>query len=265
MLAWFLLVQVTYCRWWTLYRQVVFCNWHTLSCVFESNQRQIEYVKLRNNGYKNDDMVDPMDISAFARHADDPLAFQVALDANDGGDEEGMLNFIKSFDAIGDVRSFLDGQLHLPPSMHDLFASLRRALGTRYKQFGDLKTFREQLSYFFDVFTELKVIPSNWVVFATSTAYLYKSTGKFAESTGNLFQSEAQLGHFCSMRAKYIIMGLKDLVQMKQMKCAEGVQQSIMLLATAVDSPVNFSSAEKGDETPLIGALSGFDGEFWLH
>ena len=122
---------------------------------------------------------------------------------------------------MADVRAFLEGQLHLPPSMHDQFAIFRKALGTRFKQFGDLKTFRDQLAYFFEVFSEAKVIPANWVVFATSTAFLYKAAGKFVEETGKLFQSEEQLGHFCSMRAKYILMGLKDLVQMKQMKCSD--------------------------------------------
>ena len=183
--------------------------------------------------------------------------------------EEGMLNFIKNFGAVADVRSFLEGQLHLPPSMHDQFSVFRKALATRFKQFGDLKTFKDQMSFFFDVFAEMKVIPTNWVVFGTSVAFLYKSTGRFAEDTGRLFQSEAMLGHFCSMRAKYILMGLKDLVQMKQLKCGDHIERVILNLATTVDSAVCLTYSDglgtADASMSLIGALSGFDGVSWRH
>lgn len=185
-------------------------------------------------------------------------------DGQENQDEEAMLNFIKNFGSIADVRTFMEGQMHLPPSMHDQFSCFRRALGTRFKQFGDLKTFQDQLAYFFDVFCEVKVIPASWVVFATSTAFLFFSTGKFVEETGKLFKHQDRLGHFCSMRAKYILMGLKDLVQMKQMKCSEDTQKAICFLASSIDAPVHEDASTDSEMMALVGALSGFDGDSWM-
>lgn len=186
-------------------------------------------------------------------------------DGRDGGnhDEEGMTSFVKNFSDVANLRGFMENQLHLPPSMHDQFSSFRRALGARFKQFGDLKTFKDQLSYFFEVFNEVKVMQASWVIYSTSLAYLYKSTGKFPEMSGALFQSEHQLGHLCSMRAKYVLMGLKDLVQMKQLKCDQETQQAIVNLATTVDiaMPLPTSHDFDAEDKQLIGALSGFDGE----
>lgn len=190
---------------------------------------------------------------------------KVSVEGLEEAAEESMVNYIKAFGECGDVRSFVESQLHLPPSMQDRFAAFRRVLSARAKQFTDLADLKAQLSYFRDVFNEVKTFPASWVIYGSNVSCLFmKSGGRFVENSGTVFATQAKLGHFCSSRAKYTVMGLKDLLLLRQLKCSQDVSKSLLELASALDTIDAANDAADGPGDELTACLAAFDGDTWL-
>ncbi len=177
-----------------------------------------------------------------------------------------MLNFIRTFGDREAIAAFVKAQLGLPPSMHEKFGVLRKTLTTRGKQFSDFTDLKSQLSYFHDIMTELNVFPSSWVIFASNTGYMFKKTsGRFVEGTESTFHDERQLGQFCSIRAKYSVLGLKDLLLMRCLKCSASTQKCIVELASVLElggppADSNDNGLESSFEQ-LTASLAAFDGD----
>eukprot|EP00435_Cladocopium_sp_Y103_P046343 s120_g13.t1 len=175
--------------------------------------------------------------------------------------EEGMLQLIKSFDSEG-IKSFIEGQLHLPPSIHERFSILRQALGTRHKQFVDLTDIKLQMKFFYDLFQECKVFPAGWLNYASSVGFFYGQAGRFVEASEAVFRTDANLGRVLSMRAKYTILGLKDLVSMRALSAAGSEsQQALVQNLTRFSSQVEMVGEEDNANSDFMSALAAFDAE----
>ena len=204
------------------------------------------------------------------------VGFVKATDAaaeEDGDDnEESMMNFIKQFGELEPVRAFVKTQLTLPPGMHEKFTQLKLALTTRGKAFSDLTDLKTQLAFLHDLMDELRVFPSSWLIFASNVTFLYKKTsGRFVENTGPIFNNDERLlGQFCSCRAKYLMLALKDLILMRKLKCTALTQQCVSNIASKLEVVFgDLDGPSEGDETEaLCAALAAFDGEsqslFWV-
>lgn len=178
--------------------------------------------------------------------------------------EEGMLQLIKAFDSEG-IKSFIEGQLHLPPSIHERFSVLRQALGTRHKQFVDLKEINLQMKFFYDLFQECKVFPAAWLNYASSVGFFHGQTGRFVEASDVVFRTEANLGRVLSMRAKYTILGLKDLVSMRALSATGNESQQALAQNLAhVSSQVEMVGDEDAASSDFISALAAFDADSQL-
>ena len=175
--------------------------------------------------------------------------------------EEGLLQLIKTFDSEG-IKSYIEGQLHLPPSIHEKFSVLRQALGTRHKQFADLKEIKLQMKFFYDLFQECKVFPGEWLNYASSVGYFHGQTGRFVETSDLVFRTEANLGRLLSMRAKYTILGLKDLVSMRALSATGNESQQALAQNLAhFSSQVEMVGDEDAATSGFISALAAFDAE----
>lgn len=174
--------------------------------------------------------------------------------------EEGMLGFIKGFDAE-EIKGFIESQAHLPPSIHHKFSALRQALGTRRKQFCDLPEVHLQVKYFYDLFQDYKVFPTAWLNFASSVGYFHGQTGRFVENSESVFRTEALLGRMLSMRAKYTILGLKDLLSMRALSATTSESQEAMASnLQRFSSQVEMVADDAGSST-FLSALAAFDSE----
>ena len=179
-------------------------------------------------------------------------------------EEEAMVNFIKGFGEAEAVGAFLKSQLAVPPTMHEKFGVLSRTLTTRSKQFSDLPDLKSQLAYFHDVLTESSAFPSSWVIFASNTGYMFKHAGgRFIEDTGSIFQDEKQLGQFCSIRAKYTMLGIKNLILMRCLKCTSQTQSCVVQLATALEMGCTPGNTDENIFESLTAGLAAVDGDLW--
>ncbi|CAJ1394904.1 unnamed protein product [Effrenium voratum] len=181
----------------------------------------------------------------------------------DGGkDEEAMLGYVRGFD-VDPVKSFVESQLVLPESMHEKFSVFRRALGTRQRQFADIADLPTQLAFFHEVFAEVNAVPKAWVIYGSCVGFLLKQTGRFPDGAAAVFRSSDDiLGRFCSARARYIILGLKDLVTMRVLKGAPAVFSLVASLASEVESipPLDMTLMDgQGDIIPEL-AQQGDEG-----
>ena len=79
------------------------------------------------------------------------------------------------------------------------------------------------------------------------------------EGTGSIFPNETALGIFMSLRAKYVLLVLKDLLMMKTLKCNSVVEKAVMDMNSLIES----SDPEKDDD--FSAALAAFDCETCLH
>ncbi len=184
--------------------------------------------------------------------------------------EEGMLQLIKGFNTDG-LKSFMETQIHLPPSIHSKFSGFRQALGTRYKQFVDLPDPKLQLRFFYDMLQEFEVFPSAWLNYASSASFFLIQHSRFVEGTKGVFGSEARLARVLSMRAKYTILGLKDLAGMRALsastdECQKVIVTNLACLSTQVEM---IGDDDGGPQFPqahadLLSALSAFDSDAWF-
>lgn len=149
--------------------------------------------------------------------------------------------------------------------MHEKLTQFRQKLGASMKEFCDLPDFKAQLAYFFDLFTELKIVPAPWLIYGACAAYLHQKTGgRLVKSTASTFESSEVLAQFCGMRARYVILGLKDLFNMKIMKCSEEIGKSISEMASELDTNQScglesFSSSGDGTGVTFVSAITAFD------
>lgn len=181
--------------------------------------------------------------------------------------EEGMLQLIKGFNTDG-LKGFMETQLHLPPSIHSKFSGFRQALGTRYKQFVDLPDPKLQLRFFYDMLQEFEVFPSAWLNYASSASFFLTQNGRFVEGTREVFGSEARLARVLSMRAKYTILGLKDLAGMRALsantdECQKVIVANLACLSTQVEM-VGDDDGMPEAHADLLSALSAFDSDAWF-
>lgn len=151
--------------------------------------------------------------------------------------------------------------------MHEKLTQFRQKLGSSMKEFRDLPDFKAQLAYFFDLFTELKIVPAPWLIYGACAAYLHQKTGgRLVESTASTFESSEVLAQFCGMRARYVILGLKDLFNMKILKCSEEIGKSISEMASELDTNQScglesFSSSGDGAGVTFVSAITAFDAD----
>ena len=185
-------------------------------------------------------------------------------------DEEAMLTYVRSFADGPALREYISSHLHLPSSMHPRFTTFRQKLGASMKEFKDLEDMRRQLAYFFDLLTELQVIPSNWLIFGACAAYLHqKSGGRLVENTASIFSAQETLAQFCGMRARYVVLGLKDMCTMRVLKCSNEMSKSIAEMASELDSPsaptclqsFSLNGPSASETVPFLSALTAFDAD----
>ena len=135
---------------------------------------------------------------------------------SDGTDEESMMACIKNFDPEQAklIRTFVEQELRLPVAMHQKFSQLRTRLATGQKVFRDIDSLEGQLSLLLDACRELDIMQQHWLTYGSSVSYMVKKTGRFVENKNSVFESVSLLGCFVSLRAKYIVLALKDLLRM---------------------------------------------------
>ena len=199
-----------------------------------------------------------------------PFRFTKAEDEEDGGagaesaegrSEEGMLQLIKGFNTE-EMKGFIEAQVHLPPSLHQRFSSLRQGLGNRHKQFADLPDIKLQMQFFYDLFQEFQVFPTSWLNYASSVGFFHGQAGRFIEGSDAIFQTQANLGRILSMRAKYTILGLKDFVSMRALSAQSNESQDAMACNLAkFSSQVEMVSDDDLGNSKFMSALAAFDSE----
>lgn len=172
--------------------------------------------------------------------------------------EEDMMSLVKSFDAE-QLKSFVKAQAHLPPSIHEGFTRFRLILGTRQKQFIDLPDIKLQLSYFHELFEKQGIFPSSWFAYSIAVGYLHENVGRFVEGSQEVFPTSAVLGRVLSMRAKYTLLGLKDLASMRALATGAEMKvlaRNLMSFATQVEIV-----GDEDSEGEFLSALAAFDAE----
>lgn len=180
---------------------------------------------------------------------------------SDGTDEESMMACIKNFDAEQAklIKSFVANDLRLPVAMQQKFSGLRSRLASGQVLFKDIPDLQGQLSYLLEVSQDLQIIPQPWLTFGSSVSYMLKKTGRFVENTSAIFESESLLGCFVSLRAKYMVLALKDLTRMKLLKCSAQIEKGVSDMAAKIDG------AEPCEADEFSAALAAFDSEACLH
>ena len=166
-------------------------------------------------------------------------------------DEESMITFIKSFNQVSAIKKFVKETLPTSLTIHPKFVELRVALASRQQVFAELPDLQSQVSLLREMVDSAGVFPPSWVTFGASATVLYVKTGRFVEGTETLFVNEGNLGQFVSIRAKYCIMALKDLVRVKALKCTADSEKAISEMALQLDGDV--------DEHGIGAALAAFD------
>lgn len=177
--------------------------------------------------------------------------------AADGNDEEGMLACVKNFDSEQAklIKTFVESELKQPVTLQGKFFELRPQVSASRKHFQDIGDLPSQMQYLLGILQEKNIFPKAWVTYASSTSYLFKKTGHFVESTGPVFGTEGALGIFVSIRSKYILLSLKDMIMMKVLQTNSIVTKAVMDMCSAIEN----SDPEKDDE--LSAALAAFDSD----
>ena len=179
-----------------------------------------------------------------------------------------MQTYVRSFGENAQLSEYITSHFHLPLSMHDRFQRFRKILASNMKQFNDLQEFSGQLAHFFDLFKENMIVPANWLIYASCTGYLHlKTGGRFVENTQSAFANQQVLAEFCGMRARYTMLGLKDLISMRSLKCSTGMAKSITDLAHVLDSSstnlFKGNGTDDSAELAFVCALTAFDVVSW--
>ena len=172
-----------------------------------------------------------------------------------------MLACLKDFDPkqAALIRDFVDSQIKQPAALQELFFKIRPQVSSSKKHFQSLGSLTDQLKYLSGLFQDHCIFPKAWLTFASSTSYLLKKVGRFVEGTGSIFPNETALGIFMSLRAKYVLLLLKDLLMMKTLKSNSVVEKAVMDMNSLIES----SDPEKDDD--FSAALAAFDCETCLH
>lgn len=181
----------------------------------------------------------------------------------DGTDEEAMLAHVKNFDVeqIKLIKVFVQEVLPHPLAMHESFVKFRLALVHKKKTFTELPDLQAQLSFLQEVLEDMKVFPRAWLTYGSSTTFLYVKTSRFVEGTESVFQTSANLGQFVSLRGKYCILALRDLVRVKALKCTSNTEKALAEMSALADAETDASK----DATSFTASLSAFDSATWLY
>lgn len=186
-----------------------------------------------------------------------------------------MQTYVRSFGENAQLSEYISSHFHLPLSMHDRFQRFRKILASNMKQFNDLTELSGQIAHFFDLFKENMIVPSNWLIYASCIGYLHlKTGGRFVENTQSVFTNQQTLAEFCGMRARYTMLGLKDLISVRTLKCSTDIAKCITDLAHVLDSSstspmLSTANLFKGNETEdsaelaFVCALTAFDVVSW--
>lgn len=175
-------------------------------------------------------------------------------------DEEAMLNLVKTFKS-NELKAFIEKNLLLPPSIHDNFGRLRQSLATRSNQFKNLGDMKLQLDYFYELFQEMEVFPKQWLSYA-SCCFFFEEQKHFVEGSEMVFQSEVNLGRVLSMRARYTILGLKDLLSLRALTSQDAASmQGLAKKLQLFSGEVEMVRDEESANSCFISALAAFDAD----
>ena len=133
-----------------------------------------------------------------------------------GNPQETALYLVRNFQS-DEMKGFINSELSLPSSMHSGLGRLRKTLSGRSTQFLDLKDFVSQVDYLGSIIGEI-ACPRNWVAFCASVSCLFSATGTFPEGTKDVFSTDAILGSMCGLRARYLLIALRDLWALRVLK-----------------------------------------------
>lgn len=177
----------------------------------------------------------------------------------DANDEESMLSCIKNFDVeeANRIKLFVGDQLKQPVTLQDKFFELRRAVSSSSskKHFQEIDQLKDQLQYLHGLVQDKGIFPQSWLTYASSASYMLKKVGWFAEGTQAVFCDETVLGIFSSLRAKYVLLSLRDLIKMKCLKINQCIEGAVSDLVSKIDN----MDPEKDDE--ISASLAAFDCE----
>ena len=175
--------------------------------------------------------------------------------------QEQTMRMIETFDKVqaDELKAFVANELPNPTAMHPGLSKFRSILAARTNQFLQLPELESQLEYLSESLAHSHACPMAWIAFASAVSCHLSKSGTFPSAGRDIFVAEGSLGSICSLRAKYVLIGLRDLYSMRVLKLPGDSARLLQDMLNAVDgielAPQHLIMASQD----FAAAIAGFD------
>ncbi|CAE7830368.1 unnamed protein product [Symbiodinium sp. CCMP2592] len=180
---------------------------------------------------------------------------------DNASNEEMIMLVIKNFDKhqSEQLRAFVSNELPKPSALHTGLSKFRVDLNSKLSQFVELPDLAAQLELLLETMGKSGAAPSPWIAYTSAVSCQLKVAGVFPEGSQDIFVTEGNLGAICGLRARYTILALRSLLDLRVLKVQPACARMLQQMVNAVDAPELADHSLVTCSHDFGAALAGFD------